>query len=190
MSSYDSKQSTGLITLHVTNEQYAYLEALIKNGLLIGEVGDHQPLPKVKRMMQAVHHHLAGGEVSLDIQERGTRKIVNDLNAMMVSANESTGNSTKLSYAITDRAYAYLKMLGGNGMFTYNSQGEPEGISSEIASFAEAMHTVLAGGDVRVSIESRGPRSITQDLDDGLEAAIDAANAINTAAGYYITAIP
>jgi hypothetical protein len=51
----------------------------------------------------------------------------------------------------------------------------------------EAMHHVLAGGEVETRIARAGNPDVVQDLDNRLERGRQEANAINKAAGYRVT---
>lgn len=53
----------------------------------------------------------------------------------------------------------------------------------------EALHHVLAGGEVEVKVVHRGNPDIVNELNRRAEQGIQEANAINAAAGFYLTAM-
>jgi hypothetical protein len=53
----------------------------------------------------------------------------------------------------------------------------------------EALHHVLAGGEVEVKVVHRGNPDIVLELNRRAEQSIQEANAINAAAGFYLTAM-
>lgn len=52
----------------------------------------------------------------------------------------------------------------------------------------EAMHHVLAGGEVQLNVVHRGNPDIVNELNRRVQQATDEANAINKAVGFYLTA--
>jgi hypothetical protein len=53
----------------------------------------------------------------------------------------------------------------------------------------EALHHVLAGGEVELKVVHRGNPDIVTELNRRVEQSIQEANAINAAAGFYLTAM-
>jgi hypothetical protein len=53
-----------------------------------------------------------------------------------------------------------------------------------------ALHEVLAGGQVELTVTDRGSPDIKRELDELARAGAAEANAINAAAGYYVTVVP
>jgi hypothetical protein len=67
----------------------------------------------------------------------------------------------------------------------------PEGellISPDVRPVLEAIHQVLAGGTVEVKVVHRGNPDILHELNRRVEQVEREANAINKAAGFYLTA--
>jgi hypothetical protein len=75
----------------VTPESRIYLEALESYGLLEGEQGGEQRLPdSVREVLNALHHVLAGGTVSIEIQSDGTSSVVEELGTALQNAEGRT----------------------------------------------------------------------------------------------------
>ncbi len=59
-----------------------------------------------------------------------------------------------------------------------------------LAPVLEALHHVLAGGEVELKVVHRGNPDIVNELNRRAEQGTQEANAINAAAGFYLTAMP
>jgi hypothetical protein len=76
----------------VTPGSRIYLEALESYGLLEGEQGGQQRLPdSVREVLNGLHHVLAGGTVSVEIQSDGTSSIVDELGTALENAQDTCG---------------------------------------------------------------------------------------------------
>lgn len=83
-------------------------------------------------------------------------------------------------------AHEYLMRLQDLGAIQ-DSNGDLV-LAPEVQPVLEALHTVLAGGQVTCNIVSRGNPDIINELNRRLDQANRDANAINKAAGFYLTA--
>jgi hypothetical protein len=83
-------------------------------------------------------------------------------------------------------AHEYLMRLQELGAMQDNS-GDLV-FAPEVRPVLEALHTVLAGGQVTLNIVNRGNPDIINELNRRLDQANRDANAINRAAGFYLTA--
>lgn len=99
-----------------------------------------------------------------------------------------SGNPRLVGYQLTEASYGYLARALDLGAVE-GALGEMK-VTPDIATLMQAINAVLAGGKVKVEIESRGNPDIFNELNRRLEAAAKDGNAINKAAGYYVTAIP
>ncbi|MCI0570381.1 MAG: hypothetical protein L0Y66_06495 [Myxococcaceae bacterium] len=61
-------------------------------------------------------------------------------------------------------------------------------IAPDAARMIEALHQVLAGGEVELHVKRRGSPDIFNELQRRLAQGMEEANAINKAAGFYLTA--
>ena len=88
----------------------------------------------------------------------------------------------------TEAGEAYFKRLIELGVF----EGIPKEmtLSAECRPLIEALHHVLAGGKVSVTIDTEGAATVFKDLQDKLGKAIADANAANNDAGFSTAAIP
>ena len=66
-------------TISVLPSARLYLDALLSHGLLQGERGDQTVAGDVESVLNALHHVLGGGTVSINIQSPGTTSVVADL---------------------------------------------------------------------------------------------------------------
>lgn len=93
---------------------------------------------------------------------------------------------TLVSYALTQSSYEYLMRAIGLGVFE-GPVGDMQ-LAKEVEPIVEALHTVLAGGSVKVEIERRGSPDIKRELDDRIAQARRDSNEINRKSGFYVTA--
>lgn len=92
---------------------------------------------------------------------------------------------TTVSYAIASETYGYVKRVLDLGAIE-GALGEMK-VSPEIDKLFQAIHEVLAGGEVEVKVVRRGSPDIVRDLNQRLAAGAREANEINKQAGYYVT---
>lgn len=93
-----------------------------------------------------------------------------------------------VAYNLSAKSYEYLMLLVQNGMLTGpigNMQPPPA-----VAQLFEALHAVLAGGSVTVTINSNGSPTDFNQMQQLLADAQAESNTINQKAGYYLTIIP
>ena len=64
----------------------AYLERLMQHGAVEGAPGEMQLNPEAKRLIDALHHVLAGGKVSLAIEQTGSEELVRELGTRLEQA--------------------------------------------------------------------------------------------------------
>jgi hypothetical protein len=101
-----------------------------------------------------------------------------------------SSNPRLVGYRLTEASYGYVARALGLGAVD-GPRGDKK-VTPDVATLLQAINAVLAGGKVKVEIEieSRGNPDIFNELNRRLEAAAKDGNAINKAAGYYVTAIP
>lgn len=58
---------------------YAYFKRILELGAIDGGIGEHALREDVRELVTALHHVLAGGKVTLDIEQRGHMDIFNEL---------------------------------------------------------------------------------------------------------------
>ena len=102
--------------------------------------------------------------------------------------NTLPGNPRLVGLQLTESTHAYITRCLDLGAFE-GTLGDMK-VTAEVATVLQALHAVLAGGKVNVQVESQGNPDIFKELNDRLEAAATDANAINTAAGYYVVTSP
>lgn len=93
---------------------------------------------------------------------------------------------TLVSYQLTQSAYEYLMRVIGLGAFE-GPVGDMK-LADDLQPVIEALHTVLAGGKVSVTVEGRGSPDIKRELDERLAQMGRDSNEINQKSGYYVTA--
>jgi len=98
-----------------------------------------------------------------------------------------SSNPRLVGYQLTESLYGYLQRALDLGAVE-GSLGDMK-VTPEIATLMQAINAVLAGGKVKVDIESRGNPDIFNELNRRLEAAAKDSNSINKAAGYYVTLV-
>jgi hypothetical protein len=81
-----------LIGYNIAHSLYYYLEKMIGLGLLEGPLGHMDLNAKVKPIVEALHHVLAGGTVSIQVTTPGNPQVVNDLNQKLKEARDD-GNT-------------------------------------------------------------------------------------------------
>ncbi|HCF57544.1 MAG TPA: hypothetical protein DFS52_06070 [Myxococcales bacterium] len=82
-------------------------------------------------------------------------------------------------FTTTEAGEARFKRLMELGVF----EGVPKAmaLSTECRPLIEALHHVLAGGKVSVTVESEGAVSVFEDLQDKLAKSVEEANSLNAA---------
>lgn len=98
-----------------------------------------------------------------------------------------SGNPRLVGYQLTESMYGYLSRALDLGAVE-GPIGDMK-VTPELAAVMQAANAILAGGKVKIEIESRGNPDIFNELNRRLEAAARDSNAINKAAGYYVTLI-
>lgn len=58
---------------------YAYFGRLRELGAIVGELGEMELEPEIRKLVICIHHVLAGGEVTCDVTRKGSMDIFNDL---------------------------------------------------------------------------------------------------------------
>jgi hypothetical protein len=81
------------VMIAVTPGSRIYLEALETYGLLEGEQGQERLPDSVREVLNALHHVLGGGTVSVEIQSDGTSSIVDELGTALQNAEGTCGDS-------------------------------------------------------------------------------------------------
>ena len=78
----------------VTPAARVYLEALDSYGFLEGERGQRQLSDPVQEVLNALHHVLGGGSVSVDIHSDGTSSIVDELGIALSNVRDTCGGAS------------------------------------------------------------------------------------------------
>ena len=68
----------------------AYLETVEKLGLLEGEPGVQEIKGSAQPVLEALHHVLGGGTVSITVETPGDRAVVDKLDTLLKKAMEET----------------------------------------------------------------------------------------------------
>ena len=97
------------------------------------------------------------------------------------------GPST-VSYTLTKSGYEYLMRMLNLGLVE-GPIGDMK-TPPEIVELVHAIHHVLAGGKAEVKITLKGNPDIVNELNAKLDNSAADSNAINKAAGYYVTLVP
>jgi hypothetical protein len=92
-----------------------------------------------------------------------------------------------VAYNLASHNYEYLMRAVGLGVFE-GPLGDMK-IPPQVQEILDALHTVLAGGDVEVKVKHRGNPDIVNELANRLREAVAESNEINKKAGFYLTAI-
>jgi hypothetical protein len=72
----------------VTPSSRVYLERLEEYALLEGEPGQEEIQGDARRALEALHHVLGGGRVSITIDTPGNATVVEELNTLLGSAKD------------------------------------------------------------------------------------------------------
>ncbi len=81
--------------INVARATRAYLKTLESLGLLQGYGGSQTLHSDAHEVLIALHHVLAGGSVSVEIQSPGTASMIQDLNTMLENAVNETNQLAK-----------------------------------------------------------------------------------------------
>lgn len=100
---------------------------------------------------------------------------------------DETGLTT-VGYTLSTAGYGLLRRMLELGAVE-GTLGEMA-LMPELQPLLEGMFVVLAGGDVEVKVTKRGSPDIVKELRQRAAHATEEGNAINKAAGYYVTALP
>jgi hypothetical protein len=93
-----------------------------------------------------------------------------------------------VGYTLSSQTYHYLWRLIELGAIEGPlGDMKPAGF---LAPVIAALHETLAGGEVELTIKHRGNPDIVRELEELARAGAAESNAINAAAGYYVTLVP
>ena len=92
------------------------------------------------------------------------------------------------AYNFNATSHAYLARLLELGAVE-GAMGEMK-LAPNVATLIDALHHVLAGGEVAVSVVQPGNAAVVADLSRQLVAGTDEANKANEKAGFYVEAVP
>ena len=97
----------------------------------------------------------------------------------------SSDDPTLVSYPLARSAYEYMMRMKDLGAV----EGELGNMSllPALKPILEAIHVVLAGGSVEVTVTSRANPDIVRELDQMFAKGSEDANYINKQSGYYVT---
>ena len=105
-----------------------------------------------------------------------------------MSYTDQTGPTT-VAYTLSHASYHYMWRLIELGAVEGSKLGEMK-LASDLEPVVDAMHQVLAGGAVEIKVTRKGNADIVNELKNRVNQSTVDGNAINKAAGYYVTAIP
>ncbi len=92
-----------------------------------------------------------------------------------------------VAYNLASQTYEYMMRAINLGVFE-GSIGQMK-FTPPVQGIIDALHTVLAGGAVEITVTQRGNPDILNELNNRIRASMDEANEINKKAGYYFTAL-
>lgn len=79
-----------------------YMLRLNERGLIEGPIGDQHLSAEVDAIIRALHVVLAGGEVKIEITERGDPDLVRQLDTMLEDAHKASNEiNAKAGYYVT-----------------------------------------------------------------------------------------
>jgi hypothetical protein len=90
-----------------------------------------------------------------------------------------------VGYQLASESYEYMMRALDLGAFE-GPIGDMK-LTPQVKAILEAMHHVLAGGEVKIEVVHRGNPDIVNELNRRLAAGLDEANEINKKAGFYVT---
>ena len=97
----------------------------------------------------------------------------------------SSDDPTLVSYPLARSSYEYIMRLKDLGALE-GALGSMT-ILPALQPVVEAIHTILAGGAVNITVTQRGNPDIVRELKEMLERGQKDANFINEKSGYYVT---
>ena len=97
----------------------------------------------------------------------------------------SSDDPTLVSYPLARSAYEYIMRLKDLGAVE-GALGQMS-LLPALEPIMNAIHTVLAGGSVEVSVTQRGNPDIVRELEEMFKRGQSDANFINKKSGYYVT---
>ena len=83
-----------------------------------------------------------------------------------------------LKVVLMKEAMTYFEALVDNGIFLIDTSGTGD-FPPEVKDVVAGLHELLSGGDVEVTIKTPGNPAVRADLDNKLQAALSAVNAVN-----------
>lgn len=91
-----------------------------------------------------------------------------------------------VGYNLSSQTYAYMMRMIDLGIFE-GAVGEMD-LAPGIQEIIEALHHVVAGGEVKMEVVRRGNPDIVNELNRRIADGMREANEINERSGYYVTA--
>ena len=81
---------------------HAYFGRILGLGAIDGNLGEQALTPEVRELVTAIHHVLAGGKVSHDVEQRGNMDIFNDLERLFEEGqNDANEINEKAGYYVS-----------------------------------------------------------------------------------------
>jgi hypothetical protein len=71
--------SVPLVPVTMAEGAREYLYRLVDLGVIEGPLGEMQPPPEILKIVEALHHVLAGGKVEIEVSDPGNRPVVQEL---------------------------------------------------------------------------------------------------------------
>lgn len=100
--SYSSVTGPRLVGYQLSSKTFEYLMRSIDLGAFEGPIGEMGMPPELKKVVEAMHHVLAGGEVKVEVVHRGNPDIVNELNRTLDEGmREANEINKKAGYYVT-----------------------------------------------------------------------------------------
>ena len=93
-----------------------------------------------------------------------------------------------IAYPLAPGMYKYIELLMDSGVMT-GELGHNE-LSENLRPVVKAIHHILAGGSVEIQVVEPGVQSKVQKLERTLAEGTEEANALNAAAGFYVSIAP
>jgi hypothetical protein len=100
----------------------------------------------------------------------------------------SSDDPTLVSYPLARSAYEYMMRLKDLGAVE-GALGQM-GLLPELKPVIDAIHVILAGGEVSIDVKRRGNPDIIHELEEMFAKGQSDANYINEKSGYYVTIGP
>src|SRR6185436_17803528 len=93
-----------IVSYTLASEAYAYMMRIIALGFIEGDIGNQKVAEDMRKVLDAMHQVLAGGEVKTDVVHRGNPDIVTEL-------HQRLDNSQKEANEINKHAGYYFTTL-------------------------------------------------------------------------------